>query len=340
MIILIGNFLSGKGLNPTAIEDLADTLSSKYKVLSASSKQNPVLRLWEIVFILLKNKKKCQLVIVDIFSTHAFWFSFFSIIICKLYKIKYIPVFRGGNLGEKYKKVPRLFHFLFKSSVINICPSKFFFEEFNNTPFTNKLIPNYIKLDNYSYKNRSEIKPKLLWVRSIHSIYNPLMAIKVLSILSEKYPDAFLCMVGPIKEKEVHTRLMRKIQSTKLEGKIKFTGQLFKEDWIQLSQEYDIFLNTTNIDNTPVSVMEAMALGLPVISTNVGGIPNLITHGENGFLVDADDEKEMANQILELLQSEEKVKSVVKNAHDFISQFDKNIIINKWYEVIDETLYS
>ena len=57
---------------------------------------------------------------------------------------------------------------------------------------------------------------------------------------------------------------------------VKFTGKLEKNEWIKISADAGIFINTSNIDNTPVSLMEAMALGLPVVSTNVGGIPYLI----------------------------------------------------------------
>ena len=55
--------------------------------------------------------------------------------------------------------------------------------------------------------------------------------------------------------------------------KITITGILRKAEWIELSKDYDVFINTTNVDNMPVSVIEAMALGMPIVSTNVGGIP-------------------------------------------------------------------
>jgi len=54
---------------------------------------------------------------------------------------------------------------------------------------------------------------------------------------------------------------------------VTFTGVLPKAQWHQLSEKFDIFINTTNIDNMPVSIIEAMALGLPIVSTNAGGLP-------------------------------------------------------------------
>ena len=79
-------------------------------------------------------------------------------------------------------------------------------------------------------------------------------------------------MVGPDKDGS----LEKTKQYAKEKGvlhRVRFTGGLSKTEWIELSKDYNIFINTTNVDNTPVSVMEAMALGFPVISTNVGGVP-------------------------------------------------------------------
>src|SRR5690606_41312383 len=83
--------------------------------------------------------------------------------------------------------------------------------------------------------------------------------------------------------------------------RVNFTGKLKKKEWIKLSAAYDIFINTSDIDNTPVSVIEAMALGLPVVSTNVGGIPYLIEEGKTGLLVAAKDPGGMSVTMISLL---------------------------------------
>ena len=68
MILLIGNFLSTHGLNPTAIEDLAVSLSTRYKIRTASCKKNPIIRLSDMVIAVLASRKVCKLIIVDVFS--------------------------------------------------------------------------------------------------------------------------------------------------------------------------------------------------------------------------------------------------------------------------------
>ena len=85
--------------------------------------------------------------------------------------------------------------------------------------------------------------------------------------------DATLAMIGP----DVDGSLTKvKDLARKKNLDVNFTGKLSKPEWINYSKDFNVFINTTNFDNTPVSVIEAMALGLPVVSTNVGGMPFLI----------------------------------------------------------------
>jgi glycosyltransferase involved in cell wall biosynthesis len=89
-----------------------------------------------------------------------------------------------------------------------------------------------------------------------------------------------------------------------------------------LSKKSNIFINTTHYDNTPISVIEAMALGLPVVSTNVGGIPYLISHGENGFLVEDSDVDGMVKQIVTIIENSSRINDVTISARNFVSDFD------------------
>lgn len=98
-------------------------------------------------------------------------------------------------------------------------------------------------------------------------------------------------------------------------GDIRDLYRRFKKTaWIKLTNEYDIFINTTNIDNTPVSVIEAMALSLPVVSTNVGGIPFLIEDGKDALLSAPEDETSMYEHICQLIQNPEMARSIAINA--------------------------
>jgi glycosyltransferase involved in cell wall biosynthesis len=133
------------------------------------------------------------------------------------------------------------------------------------------------------------VAPRILWVRSFHELYRPQWAIGILERLLEQYPEAALCMVGPDKDGSLE-HCQQLAHNKGLADKVYFTGLLSKADWLALSADYDIFLNTTSADNTPVSVMEAMALGMPVVTTKVGGIPWLFADGIEGIMVAEADE--------------------------------------------------
>ena len=338
MILLIGNKLSNRGLNPTSIEKLEENLSSNYSIRSASDKQSSFIRIIEMLYLVFLYRKTCKLIIVDVFGTKAFYFSCLIIVYSKLKNIPVLPVFRGGSLPERYNKNTKLFKYIFNKTILVICPSPFLSDFFSSRKIKTQIIHNYIDIKKYPFKYRKRIKPKLLWVRSIHSIYNPVMAIYVLKKILEYYPQARLSMVGPIKDNTIEL-IDKLIFKWNLQEKVTLTGKLEKKEWIELSKDFDIFLNTTNIDNQPVSVIEAMALGLPIVSTNVGGIPNLLTHNQTAKLVDKNNISAMVNQIKDYLSNPSDSLFISKNARELVeTQYDEGVIIPKWINIIDEKM--
>jgi glycosyltransferase involved in cell wall biosynthesis len=86
-----------------------------------------------------------------------------------------------------------------------------------------------------------------------------------------------------------------------LDGAVRFAGFLDSEGKRREFAEHDIFLNTNRVDNAPVSVLEAAAFGLPVVSTNVGGIPHLLRNGDEALLVPEGDAEALASSVRRLL---------------------------------------
>ena len=157
------------------------------------------------------------------------------------------------------------------------------------------------------------------------------MAVDVLKKLQVCFPNASLTMVGPDKDGSMGTT---KQYVKQLDVEVCFTNRLSKEEWIDLSKDFDFFINTTHFDNTPVSVMEAMALGLPVVSTNVGGIPFLLTHNENAVLVNDNDSSHMADSIIHLIENQEKALLLSKKGRAFVEQMDWDVVKNQWNRLL------
>jgi len=334
MILYAGNILSSHGFTPTFIELLTPKLSEYYNIKSVSDKKEQSLRMWDMITTLLKNKNEIKLVLVDSYSLKAFWYTYAIAKICIHYKIPYIPILRGGSYPERLKRSPALCKIIFSNSVKNISPSLYLKKFFEDDGFEVEYIPNFIPVKDYKFKERAQVHAKLLWVRSFDKTYNPLLAIEILKNLKLKYSDATLCMVGPDKD-ETLQRVIDKANEYGLSNSLKLTGMLSKKDWTKLSEEYDIFINTTDFDNHPVSVIEGMALGLPVISTSVGGIPYLIDHGVNGILVPPKDADNFVEQIENLISHNELVKSITSVARKKVESFDWDVLKSKWFSVID-----
>lgn len=332
-LLYLGNQLSKHGFNKTTIETLGHQLEQEgYEVYYASNKKSFPLRLLDMMWSVINYRKQVSYLLIDTYSTKAFWYAFLCCQLARFFNIKYIPILHGGDLPNRLKKNPMLCRMLFSNAYQNVAPSGYLKQAFQEAGFTNVIyIPNSIEIEKYAFKNRTEFAPNLLWVRAFASIYNPKMAVKVLFELQRTYPNASLTMVGPDKDGSLQTT---KSFAESIGITVRFTGKLSKEDWWQLASEHDIFINTTHFDNTPISVMEAMALGLPVVSTNVGGIPYLLTDKENALLVNDNDVVAMTTAICSLLDNQQKTKALALNARNFIEQMDWNVVKEEWKHVL------
>lgn len=331
-LLYIGNKLSKHGMTPTSIETLGPLLEQEgFNVGYSSSKKNQALRLVSMLYSVFRYKK-ADAVLIDTYSTFNFWYAFATSQLCRLLQLKYIPILHGGNLSSRLQKNPIICKMIFNHSFQNISPSLFLKEQFNAQGFGNIIyIPNAIELQNYPFLKRKKAAPKLLWVRSFASIYNPLMAIEVFYNVKKKHPEATLCMVGPEKDGSL---LKAKQKAKDLNVEVLFTGKLPKSDWVDLSKDYDFFINTTHFDNMPVSIVEAMALGLAIISTNVGGIPYLIENQKEGVLIPDNNVEKMVDAIETLLENPISFSKLTSNSRHKAEQFEWQSVKLKWITIL------
>ena len=332
-ILYIGNKLNHKHSNVSSIDTLGPLLEQEgYTLYYASSRLNKVLRLLEMLFACVRFRRQVDVVIIDTYSTLNFYYAFFVSQLCRILKLKYIASLNGGDLPNRLNKNPFLCGLIFKYAYNMVSPSLYLKEAFEKYGYANVIyIPNTIELKQYQFKEQQINQAKLLWVRSFSRIYNPLLAIKVLKQLQDQGVQSTLCMVGPDSDgslQEVKTMVKR------LQLDVQFTGKLTKGEWIALSEDHNIFINTTNFDNMPVSVIEAMALGLVVVSTNVGGMPFLIKNNIEGILVEPNDEYQFANAIKEVLNNENLANQLRLNARMKVKEFDWDKVKYLWFKTL------
>jgi len=331
-ILYIGNDLTKSTRYTTTMDTLSYLLcDTGYIICKSSSKQNKVLRLLDMCIAVVHLRNKLDYVFIDTYSTSNFYYALFTSQLCRFFKLKYLPILHGGNLPYRLKKYPKFSSLVFNNSYKNIAPSGYLKYEFEQKGFKTVLIPNVIPIHQYPFKERKKIAPKLLYVRAFAEIYNPTLVIEVLKELKNSYPKAILCMIGPDKDGTLED-VKQLINKYHLNESVEITGVLSKKEWHKKSENYDIFINTTNVDNTPISVIEAMALGLPVVSTNVGGMPYLIQHNEDGVLVEKNNPSAMTTEICKIV--EENKYSLAINARKKVENFDWNIVKSKWMKIL------
>ncbi len=331
-ILYIGN-KSPKNIVFCAIDTLSLQLSEFCEVITVSDKQNKVLRLMEMVLSVFRYRK-VDYILIDTFSTSAFYFSYVVSMVCRALHKKYIPILRGGSLPERLEQSPRLSDNLFNHSYVNVSPSEYLNYEFKKHGVENVItIPNNIKIDDYTFKRRTTFKSSLLWVRSFDKTYNCEMAVEVLRLLLQHYPNTKLCMVGPDKDGSMQ-RVKDLATQYGIMEKLTITGKLSKGEWHKLSEDYDIFISTTDFDNTPVSVIEAMALGLPVVSTRVGGVPYLLEDGHDALLCEKGNATDMVEKIVHIISSPENSIQICSNARQKVEAFDWEVVKEQWKNLL------
>jgi glycosyltransferase involved in cell wall biosynthesis len=333
-IVYIGNKGSYSGATTTYIETLSSLLHQEgYTVISSSSKKNKTLRMLAMIGTVLRHRKTASKVLIDTYSTQNFYYAVVIGILCRWLQLPYIPILHGGNLPARLDKSPKLSKRLFGAAEINVAPSHYLYEAFLKKGYDNiRLIPNVISIADFPFTLRKETKLHLLWVRSFSEIYNPALALKVVENLLVQGYDATLCMVGPEKDGSL---ARCKEMASKKNLPVIFSGLLTKSEWITLSKDYDIFINTTNFDNTPVSIIEAMALGLPIVSTNVGGLPFLIEDSVDGILVPPENADFFVAALLQLYNKPEKTMMLSQTARKKAERFDWETIKQSWISLLD-----
>ncbi len=327
---MIGNFLSETGTR-SVTEDLAVQLGAQgWRIRSASAQRRRWARLYDMVKTTWRSRSTCAVAIVDVYSGAAIsW----AVAVCLVWRAAGKPVImslHGGNLPKFSARWPRLVRTLLESAAAVTAPSPYLLNQMAQYRPDVQLYPNGLSLAHHNFMHRASVAPRLVWVRSFHETYNPSMAVQVVARLRQDFPNSTLVMIGPDKEDGSLQAARTAAESLGVADCVRFVGRIPKDDVPAWLDKADIFLNTTNVDNTPLSVLEAMASGLCVVSTNVGGLPYLLEHGSDALLVSPNDPDAMADAVKYLVRNPDHAFRMSAAAHAKAKAFDWAAVIPKW----------
>ena len=334
-VLMVSNFLSSTGTSRGACEELADRLSGAgHRVITTSDKSRRISRIADMVSTAWRCRDQYDVAQVDIYSGSAFVWAEAVCAALRLMKKPYVLSLHGGGLPTFASRWSRRVRYLLGSAHAVTTPSQYLLQAMKPYRSSMTLIPNSIDVSNYEFRHRTDPRPNLIWLRSLHRLYNPLQAVQVLAELRGDYSDARLVMVGPDKGDGSLQEVEREAARLGVTDCLTLTGVIPKNEVPHRLRESDIFLNTANVDNTPISVLEALACGLCVVSTNVGGIPYLLHDTHDSLLTSPGDPQEMAAAVRSVLSQPGYAGSLSMNARKKTEQFDWSVTLPAWDDVL------
>jgi glycosyltransferase involved in cell wall biosynthesis len=335
-ILVAGYYIShGRGTRGVC-EDLSDRLEANgWRVLRTSFRLNSFLRVLDMLWATLRYAPAYDIVALEVYSGRAFiWAEAVGFLLRKLGK-PYILTLHGGNLppfaARNQARVERL---LAGADAITT-PSHYLHRAMRAYHDGILYLPNAIDLSAYSFQLRERVRPNLVWLRAIHPVYAPWLAAQVIALLKPDYPDIHLTMYGPRRDDAAHRRLQDVIDQHDLQANITIAGSIPKASVPATLQAHDIFINTTTAESFGIAVIEGAACGLPVVTTDVGEIPNIWTHEQDALLVPPDDARAMATAIRRVLDAPTLVAQLSRAGRTTAEQFSWERVLPRWQHLLE-----
>jgi len=332
-LVYFGNKLSNHGRSKSVLETLEPLLGEFCEVKTYSNVRNQYLRFLDMLYHFFKEGLRSDIIMIDVYSTKNFYFAYMLGWLSSIYKKPYILFLHGGNLPLRYNNSKRKVDQVFKRAKAIVAPSNYLKSFFESKGFSVELIPNIIDIKKFPFQRREFTQPRLFYIRGFGKMYNPQMTVRVVMELRDEYPGIQLTMIGSDIDGSLQ-ETQKLIDDLKLGAHIKILGKKNQEEWIELSKQYNIMLSNPLIDNTPVSIIEGMALGLLIISTDVGGVSYLVSDNEDGMLVQSEDHKGMANAIREVINNPSLPIRLQENARKKAELFSWEHIRPKWENLL------
>lgn len=325
------------GANPGWVTSQHEILAQRFAesgadVCTTSSIPSRLPRLADTLWTVGRWRRRVDVLVIAVFSGPGFWLADATSRLAKWLGIPQVLVLHGGDLPDYRRLHPlRVDACLGRADAV-VAPSPYLA---SRVPSQHRIevIPNTFDLGTIPFRKRRLLQPRLLWMRTFHLIYNPLLAIEALALLHETHPEASLTMAG--QEKGMLGDCVRRTHELGLDGSVDFPGYLDEERKRDAFAAHDLFLNTNDVDNTPVSVLEAAGAGLPVVATAVGGLPFLLEDQRSALLVPPGDPAAMAEAVRRLLDDDDLAESLSLNGHRRATESDWTSVGPKWSATLE-----
>jgi glycosyltransferase involved in cell wall biosynthesis len=261
------------------------------------------------------------------------WYFFLRVVpavmLAKGFSRRVILNYRGGEAPRFFSRYRWLVLPVLRMVDEIAVPSAYLHRVFAEDGFSAAIIPNFVDLRRFHFRQRSRLVPRLLVNRALEPLYNVRMALDAYTIIKKRRAEARLDVVGTGSEEASLKSWAAQLGVPD----INFHGAVPNEAMPLYLEGADILLNPSNADNMPISLLEAFAAGVPVVTTNVGGIPDLVGPEETALLVAAGDSIAMADKVEELLNEPQRVTSLTRRAKALSDQTSWDRVGRLWLAI-------
>jgi asparagine synthase (glutamine-hydrolysing) len=211
---------------------------------------------------------------------------------------------------------------------MKIVPSDYLKNVFRDFGIDAEVVPNLVNADSIPYRERSNVRPVLICTRSCEPYYAVDDVLRAFKLVQAEYAQAQLILVGGgFLESEIR-RLAAKLDLNNVE----FIGRVSQEQIGAFYDRADIFINASIVDNMPVSVLEAFAAGLPVVSTAPGGIRYIVEHERTGLLSSPHEWRQLGENVLRLLHEPSLAGMLAGNARHQAQNYRWQNVREQWLQ--------
>ncbi len=270
--------------------------------------------------------------VVHVFS--ASYFSFLlgpvpALLVARFWRKRVILNYHSGEARDHLARWGVLVHPWLRLADEIVVPSDYLRVVFARFGYRARVIPNVVDVSRFRYRERQPLEPRLLSTRNLEPHYGVDVVIRAFSRIRHRYPEAKLVIAGGGSQRASLERLVRELA---LDG-VSFIGSYAPAEAPGIYESSDILLNASVIDNQPVSVLEAFASGLPVVSTPTGDIGTMLQDGAAGVVVMPHDPEAMAAAVTELLEDPPRARRIARCAHISLEKFSWAYAGSGWAEV-------
>ncbi len=249
-----------------------------------------------------------------------------AILAARLFGRRAILNYRSGEAADHLRRWKRTMLPTVRLVQAVAVPSGYLVDVFGAAGIAARAIPNFVDLDDFAFRARRPLRPVFLSNRNFEPLYNVACTIDAFALLQKQVAEARLVLVGDGSERAA---LEARVERHGLRN-VTFLGRVKPQDMSRIYRDADIYLNSPDIDNMPTSIIEAFASGLPVVTSDAGGIPYIVEHERTGLMFAKGDHAGQAEQALRVLRDETLAQALIEAALAECSRYRWSAVREGW----------